>query len=304
MTTHPALSVSDLHVGFRSRRGLVPAVRGVSFDIARGETLALVGESGSGQVHHRLRREPASCPTPPRSAPAASSSTVVTSRELAPRELQALRGAGIGLVPQDPMTNLNPVMRGGRPDRRGTGGPRSCPRPSARKRTVDLLEARRHRPMRWRGPGSTRTSSPGACASASSSRSASPAGPALLIADEPTSALDVTIQRRILDLLDELTGDLGTAVLLITHDLTLAAERADRVAVMQNGEIVEIGTAREVMHSPQHEYTKRLLGAIPGTTATLLAPSTPSVTRRPLPSPAAPSPTSPTSPSSTRPRSS
>ncbi|EAQ00779.1 DppD_1 [Janibacter sp. HTCC2649] len=265
MTAHPALSVSDLHVGFRSRRGLSPAVRGVSFDIARGETLALVGESGSGKsttasAVNRLL---------PDTAEISSGRIVVDGRDIAelqPRELQALRGAGIGLVPQDPMTNLNPVMRVGDQiaealEVHGTSAS------DARKRALNLLEAvgiadavvrSRQYPHEFSGGMRQRV----LIAIGLASR------PALLIADEPTSALDVTIQRRILDLLDELTGDLGTAVLLITHDLTLAAERADRVAVMQNGEIVEIGTAREVMHSPQHEYTRRLLAAIPGTTAT------------------------------------
>ncbi|WP_353952221.1 ABC transporter ATP-binding protein [Knoellia sp. S7-12] len=265
MTTHPALSVANLHVGFRSRRGLAPAVRGVSFDIARGETLALVGESGSGKsttaaAVNRLL---------PDTAEISAGRIAVDGRdvaELAPRELQALRGAGIGLVPQDPMTNLNPVMRVGDQiaealEVHGTSTT------DARKRTVDLLEAvgiadaeQRSRQYPHEFSGGMRQRVLIAIGLA--------CRPALLIADEPTSALDVTIQRRILDLLDELTGDLGTAVLLITHDLTLAAERADRVAVMQQGEIVEIGTAREVMHSPQHDYTKRLLAAIPGTTAT------------------------------------
>lgn len=265
MTDQPALSIADLHVGFRSRRGLTPAVRGVSFEIARGETLALVGESGSGKsttaaAVNRLL---------PETAEIITGRIVVDGRdvsELAPRELQALRGAGIGLVPQDPMTNLNPVMRVGDQiaealEVHGSSGSDS------RKRALDLLGAvgiadadARYRQYPHEFSGGMRQRVLIAIGLASK--------PALLIADEPTSALDVTIQRRILDLLDELTDDLGTAVLLITHDLTLAAERADRVAVMQAGEIVEIGTAREVMHAPQHDYTKRLLAAIPGTTAT------------------------------------
>lgn len=264
MNTHPALSVSDLHVGFRSRRGLAPAVRGVSFDIARGETLALVGESGSGKsttaaAVNRLL---------PDTAEISAGRIVVDGRdvsELAPRDLQALRGAGIGLVPQDPMTNLNPVMRVGDQIAEALEV-HGIPTSDARKRTLELLEAvgianaearSQQYPHEFSGGMRQRV----LIAIGLACR------PALLIADEPTSALDVTIQRRILDLLDELTGDLGTAVLLITHDLTLAAERADRVAVMQAGEIVEIGTARDVMHAPQHDYTKRLLAAIPGTTA-------------------------------------
>lgn len=265
MTTQPALSVTDLHVGFRSRSGLAPAVRGVSFDIARGETLALVGESGSGKsttaaAVNRLL---------PDTAEISAGQVVVDGRDvstLAPRELQALRGAGIGLVPQDPMTNLNPVMRVGDQIAEALEVHGSSAS-DARARTVDLLEAvgiadaearSRQYPHEFSGGMRQRV----LIAIGLACR------PALLIADEPTSALDVTIQRRILDLLDDLTGDLGTAVLLITHDLTLAAERADRVAVMQQGEIVEIGTAQQVMHSPQHEYTQRLLAAIPGTTAT------------------------------------
>ncbi|MDT0212267.1 ABC transporter ATP-binding protein [Rothia sp. ARF10] len=261
-----ALSVSDLHIGFRSRRGLTPAVRGVSFDIARGETLALVGESGSGKsttaaAVNRLL---------PDTAEVSSGRILVGGRDVAaldPRELQALRGAGIGLVPQDPMTNLNPVMRVGDQIAEAFEVHDVATGAQARDRAVELLtavgiedakERARRYPHEFSGGMRQRV----LIAMGLACR------PALLIADEPTSALDVTVQRRVLDLLDELTDDLGTAVLLITHDLTLAAERADRVAVMQAGEIVEIGAAHDVMHAPQHDYTTRLLAAIPGTTAT------------------------------------
>lgn len=266
----PALSISDLHIGFRSRRGLAPAVRGVSFDIARGETLALVGESGSGKsttaaAVNRLL---------PDTAEFSSGRIVVGGRDvaaLAPRELQALRGAGIGLVPQDPMTNLNPVLRVGDQIAEAFEVHDVATGAEARDRAVELLtavgiqdakERARQYPHEFSGGMRQRVLVAMGLA----------CKPALLIADEPTSALDVTVQRRVLDLLDELTDDLGTAVLLITHDLTLAAERADRVAVMQAGEIVEIGAAHEVMHAPRHDYTKRLLAAIPGTTATPRGP--------------------------------
>ncbi|MFW5472855.1 ABC transporter ATP-binding protein [Knoellia sp. CPCC 206450] len=266
----PALSISDLHIGFRSRRGLSPAVRGVSFDIARGETLALVGESGSGKsttaaAVNRLL---------PDTAEISSGHIVVGGRDvaaLAPRELQALRGAGIGLVPQDPMTNLNPVMRVGDQVAEAFEVHDLATGEGARDRAVELLtavgiddarERARQYPHEFSGGMRQRV----LIAMGLACR------PALLIADEPTSALDVTVQRRVLDLLDGLTDELGTAVLLITHDLTLAAERADRVAVMQAGEIVEIGSAQDVMHAPQHDYTKRLLAAIPGTTATPRGP--------------------------------
>ncbi|CAN7221857.1 dipeptide ABC transporter ATP-binding protein [Knoellia sp. LjRoot47] len=265
----PALSITDLHIGFRSRSGLAPAVRGVSFDIARGETLALVGESGSGKsttaaAVNRLL---------PDTAEIGSGSIVVAGRDVAAldrRELQALRGAGIGLVPQDPMTNLNPVMRVGEQIAEAFEVHDVASGAAAHARAVELLEAvgitdaaarARQYPHEFSGGMRQRVLIAMGLA----------CKPALLIADEPTSALDVTVQRRVLDLLDDLTDEMGTAVLLITHDLTLAAERADRVAVMQNGEIVEIGTAHDVMHAPRHDYTTRLLAAIPGTTATTRA---------------------------------
>jgi len=266
VTSAPALRITDLHIGFRSRRGLSTAVRGVSLEIARGETLALVGESGSGKsttaaAVNRLL---------PDTAEISEGSIVVAGRDvaaLAQRELQALRGAGIGLVPQDPMTNLNPVMRVGDQIAEAFEVHDVATGSAAHDRAVELLEAvgipdaatrARQYPHEFSGGMRQRVLIAMGLA----------CKPALLIADEPTSALDVTVQRRVLDLLDDLTDEMGTAVLLITHDLTLAAERADRVAVMQAGEIVEVGTAHDVMHAPQHDYTRRLLAAIPGTTAT------------------------------------
>ena len=266
VTGDPALRITDLHIGFRSRRGLSTAVRGVSLEIARGETLALVGESGSGKsttaaAVNRLL---------PDTAEISEGSIVVAGRDVAAltaRELQALRGAGIGLVPQDPMTNLNPVMRIGDQIAEAFEVHDVATGSAAHDRAVELLEAvgipdaatrARQYPHEFSGGMRQRVLIAMGLA----------CKPALLIADEPTSALDVTVQRRVLDLLDDLTDEMGTAVLLITHDLTLAAERADRVAVMQAGEIVEIGTAHDVMHAPQHDYTRRLLAAIPGTTAT------------------------------------
>ncbi|WP_404386716.1 ABC transporter ATP-binding protein [Knoellia locipacati] len=265
-TPGPALSITDLHIGFRSRRGLSTAVRGVSFDIAPGETLALVGESGSGKsttaaAVNRLL---------PDTAEISQGRIVVAGRdvaELPARELQALRGAGIGLVPQDPMTNLNPVMRVGEQIAEAFEVHDIASGSAAHDRAVELLAA-----VGIADPAERARQYPHEFSGGMRQRVLIAMGlackPALLIADEPTSALDVTVQRRVLDLLDDLTAEMDTAVLLITHDLTLAAERADRVAVMQAGEIVEIGTAHDVMHQPQHDYTKRLLAAIPGTTAT------------------------------------
>jgi peptide/nickel transport system ATP-binding protein len=264
----PLLSVRDLHVTFATPTGEFEAVKGVSFDVAAGETVAIVGESGSGKSTlassiNRLLAENGRV----------SGGTISFAGDeltrLSEKEMRALRGAGIGLVPQDPMSNLNPVHTIGAQiaealqvhGRAGTDG--------GRARTLELLamvgipdpEQRFHQyPHEFSGGMRQRVLIAIGLA----------CEPRLLIADEPTSALDVTVQRRILDRLGELTAGSGTAVVLITHDLALAAERADRVLVMLRGELVEEGPAREILERPQHEYTRRLVAAVPSLVTTAL----------------------------------
>ncbi|WP_407359765.1 ABC transporter ATP-binding protein [Microbacterium sp. LBN7] len=259
--TEPVLSIKGLAVAFRTGSELVTAISDVSIDVAAGETVAVVGESGSGKsttaaAVNRLL---------PDNGVITAGSIRFDGRELTElgeNAMISLRGAGIGLVPQDPMSNLDPLMRVGdqigealEVHGRTTGDATTA-------RVVELLEmvgiadaANRARQYPHEFSGGMRQRVLIAMGLACT--------PRLLIADEPTSALDVTVQRRILDQLDELTDELGTAVFLITHDLALAAERADRIVVMFRGKIVEEGTSAEVLGNPQHEYTRQLLAAAP-----------------------------------------
>ncbi|GAA2942411.1 ABC transporter ATP-binding protein [Microbacterium luteolum] len=259
--TEPVLSIKGLAVAFRTGSELVTAISDVNIDVAAGETVAVVGESGSGKsttaaAVNRLL---------PDNGVITAGSIRFDGRELTElgeNAMISLRGAGIGLVPQDPMSNLDPLMRVG--DQIGEAlevhGRTSGDATTAR--VVELLEmvgiadaANRARQYPHEFSGGMRQRVLIAMGLACT--------PRLLIADEPTSALDVTVQRRILDQLDELTDELGTAVFLITHDLALAAERADRIVVMFRGKIVEEGTSAEVLGNPQHEYTRQLLAAAP-----------------------------------------
>ncbi|WP_329003907.1 ABC transporter ATP-binding protein [Kribbella sp. NBC_00709] len=268
MTTTPAparepvLEVRDLSVTFTTSHGEVEAVRNVSLDIAAGETLAIVGESGSGKSTlvacvNRLLADNGRI----------SSGTVMLGEldltAAGERAMTSIRGSRIGLVPQDPMTNLNPVMKVGAQIVEALEVHGLAKGQAARTEAVRLLgeagigdaEARFHQyPHEFSGGMRQRV----LIAMALACR------PEVLLADEPTSALDVTVQRLVLDQMGELASGLGAAVLLITHDLALAAERADRVAVMYRGEIVETGPAAELIADPQHEYTRRLLAAAPG----------------------------------------
>jgi peptide/nickel transport system ATP-binding protein len=261
----PLLAIRDLTVAFRGRDREVTAVHGLSFEIQAGQTVAVVGESGSGKsttaaAINRLL---------PDNGRIVSGEVLFEGRDLAKageRELTSLRGAGIGLVPQDPMSNLNPLMRIGEQIAEalvvhGRGSTRE-----ARARAVELLELvgipeaeRRADQYPHEFSGGMRQRALIAMGLA--------CRPRLLIADEPTSALDVTVQRQILDQLEQLTAEMGTAILLITHDLALAAERADTILVMYRGEIVEAGAAAEILAQPQHEYTQRLLHAAPSLTS-------------------------------------
>ncbi|GAA1858350.1 ABC transporter ATP-binding protein [Myceligenerans crystallogenes] len=256
------LRVEDLAVDFRTEGGAARAVRGANLTVRRGETVAIVGESGSGKTTLAMAVL----------GLLASNGSVAEGHiwfrgedlgKVSAQRLASLRGTDLGLVPQDPMTNLDPVMPIGRQIDEGLidNGLRR-PGRDARGRTVELLSeaglpdaARRASQYPHEFSGGMRQRA--LIAMGLSGR------PALLVADEPTSALDVTVQRGILDQLSDLTHELGTAVLLITHDLGLAAERADQVVVMYRGEIVEQGPAREVLMNPHHEYTKRLMASAP-----------------------------------------
>ncbi|MDF2507984.1 MAG: transporter ATP-binding protein [Microbacterium sp.] len=260
-TTEPVLSISGLAVAFRTGSELVTAVSDINIDVAAGETVAIVGESGSGKsttaaAVNRLL---------PENGVITAGSIRFDGRELTDlpeNAMVSLRGAGIGLVPQDPMSNLNPLMRVGEQIGEALEVHGHTHGEATKARVVELLEMvgiadaaqRAHQyPHEFSGGMRQRVLIAMGLA----------CKPRLLIADEPTSALDVTVQRRILDQLDALTDDLGTAVFLITHDLALAAERADRIVVMFRGHIVEEGTSAEVLGNPQHEYTKQLLAAAP-----------------------------------------
>ena len=264
-TTDPILRIDDLSVSFGAGAGAVAAVRGVSIDVRRGETVAVVGESGSGKsttamAVNRLL---------PGNGRITGGRVLFDGRDLAElteREMVAIRGSRIGLVPQDPMSNLNPLMRVGdqvaealRVHGRAAGR-------AATERAVELLDM-----VGIPNPAGRARQYPHEFSGGMRQRVLIAMGlackPDLLIADEPTSALDVTMQRRILDQLDALTAELGTSVFLITHDLALAAERADTVAVMYHGEIVESGAAEAILGDPRHEYTKRLLRAAPSLTS-------------------------------------
>lgn len=257
----PLLRLRDLEVTFRTEAGPTTAVRGVSFDVRAGETVAVVGESGSG----KSTTAAAVIGLLAGNGAVTGGSILFEGEELATADeatLQRLRGSRIGMVPQDPMSNLNPVRRvGAQVDEvlvdngvvRGRG---------VRARTVELLAEAGLPDAARRAQQYPHEFSGGMRQRALIARGLA-ARPRLLIADEPTSALDVTVQRTILDGLTDLTDRLGVAVLLITHDLGLAAERADRVVVMYRGEVVEQGTARTLLTDPQHPYTRRLLAAAP-----------------------------------------
>ena len=261
-TETPLLEVTDLQVGFRSNREVVPAVRGVSFSVMPGETLAIVGESGSGKsttAHAIINLLPGN-------GQVTGGTVLFEGRDLVQlkrAEMESVRGRLIGLVPQDPMSNLNPVWSiGFQVEEAIRANGIATERREVKQRAIEVLreaglqdaDQRLHQfPHQFSG-GMRQRVLIGIGLSAD---------PKLLIADEPTSALDVTVQRRILDHLETLTSQRNTAVIFITHDLGLAAERAENIVVMYRGKIVESGPAAEILARPQHPYTQRLVAAAP-----------------------------------------
>ena len=263
----PLLSVHDLRIAF----GKQEAVRGVSFDVATGETLGLVGESGSGKSATAL----AMMRLLPASARVSGSVRLKITKDADDHEItadmlvindkvmRAMRGRHIAMIFQEPMTALNPVMKVGRQIAEAllAHAPKT-PRSEVRERVVaamrevGLPDAERRcddYPHQFSGGQRQRI----VIAMALIHK------PALIIADEPTTALDVTVQSQVLALLKKLRAEYGCAMLFISHDLAVVAEVADRVAVMRHGEIVEQGSARQVMTHPTHPYTRSLLASAP-----------------------------------------
>ncbi len=261
MAPSPLLSVQDLRVGFATEDGRVQAVDRVSFELAAGEVLAIVGESGSGksvtaQTILGLTRSP--------------NSRIEGSvrfrgeelTELSESDYQRIRGSEIAMIFQDPMTSLNPVYTVGRQIVEAIRAhDTSISKSDGRERAVQMLEA-----VGIPDPERRVDDYPHEFSGGMRQRAMIAMGlalePSVLIADEPTTALDVTIQAQILKLIEDLNTRRGLATILITHDLGVVAEVADRVLVMYGGRVVEQGTLEDIFYDPQHPYTWGLLGSL------------------------------------------
>src|SRR5919107_1760586 len=255
------LEVENLQVHFRTPEGVNRAVDGVSFSVAEGETLAIVGESGCGKsvtANSILRL----VPEPPGKIAGSIRFDGTNLLTLRDRQMREIRGNHISMIFQEPMTSLNPVLTVGRQLRETLSLHQGLDREAADNRAFEMLtlvgipEARRRlREYPHQLSGGMRQRVMIAMALACS--------PRLLIADEPTTALDVTIQAQILDLMRDLKRRVGAAIVLITHDLGVVAEVAERVMVMYAGRKVEEAPVAELFRSPRHPYTQGLLGAVP-----------------------------------------
>jgi peptide/nickel transport system ATP-binding protein len=257
----PVLSVRDLRVGFPTRRGTLTAVDGVSFDIAAGEVLGVVGESGAGKSI--TGAAVVGLIEPPGRILGGEVHLSGQRIDALPAEaMRKVRGKRIGMVFQDPLTSLNPLYRVGDQIVETIRTHADISATDARKRAVALLQE-----VGIQGAEARLDSYPHEFSGGMRQRVvlalALCAEPDLVIADEPTTALDVSIQAQIIALLKRLASERGTAVLLITHDMGVIAEMADRVAVMYAGRIAEIGPVSDVVLSPHHPYTRGLMGAIP-----------------------------------------
>ena len=256
----PLLEVRDLSVSFNTEEGTVPAVDGVDFRLHEGEVLAVVGESGSGKsvtatTLMGLTRGP--------NATISGSASFEGAELLAAgeEELRRIRGNRMAMIFQDPMSSLDPVYRVGDQIVEQIQAHRDTGSAEARERAIELLDAVGIPDAARRADAYPHELSGGMRQRAMIAMALS-LEPSLLIADEPTTALDVTIQAQILRLLEDLNRERGLATILITHDLGVVAEVADRILVMYAGKVVEQGTLDEIFYDPQHPYTWGLLGSL------------------------------------------
>ncbi len=258
--TNTFLSVKDLVVEYTSGKDVIQAVNGVSFDLNKGETLGLVGETGAGKttIAKSILRI---LPDPP--AKVKNGEIWFDGQDLMKLDnnsMRKIRGARISMIFQDPMTALNPTMRVADQIADGIRLHTGCSKKESLHKAAEMLEMvgipkgrAREYPHQFSGGMKQRVVIAIALA----------CNPDLLIADEPTTALDVTIQAQVLDLINNLKNEKGTSMILITHDLGVVAETCDRVAVVYAGELVESGTVEEVFDHAQHPYTLGLFGSLP-----------------------------------------
>ncbi|MFE7819699.1 MULTISPECIES: ABC transporter ATP-binding protein [Priestia] len=256
------IRIKNLHVQFSTYGGQVQAVRGVSFDLHKGETLAIVGESGCGKsvTSQSIMRL---IPTPP--GRITSGSILFKGQDLtklSEKKMRDIRGADISMIFQDPMTALNPTLRVGEQIAENIMQHENISKEKAKEKAFEMLEL-----VGIPNPKERLKQYPHEFSGGMRQRiviaMALVCNPEVLIADEPTTALDVTIQAQILELFKDIQQKTDVSIVLITHDLGVVAQVADRVAVMYAGKIVEIGTRRDIFYTPQHPYTKGLLRSVP-----------------------------------------
>ena len=266
MENEKVLEVDNLHVSFQTYAGEVKAVRGVSFELKKGETLAFVGESGCGKTVTakavmRLLKPPFA-EIKPESKIVCNGKDVM---KMTDKELYKFRGDEISMIFQDPMTSLNPTMTIGKQIMESLIIHRGMNKAEARKEAIRMLEM-----VKIPSPESRIDNYPHELSGGMRQRVmiaiALACNPKILIADEPTTALDVTIQAQIMDLMRELKEKSNTAIILVTHDLGVVANFADRIQVMYAGQVVERGTAREIFYESKHPYTWALLSSVPKVT--------------------------------------
>lgn len=255
------LEVKDLRVNFKVHGGVVKAVRGVNFHVNKGETVAIVGESGCGKsvTAQSLMRL---IPSPPAET---SGSIMFDGKEIlnmTNHQMENIRGKDMGMIFQDPMTSLNPTLTVGRQITEGLVKHQGLSGAKATERAIEMLNlvgipnaSSRVNQYPHQFSGGMRQRAMIAIALA--------CNPSLLIADEPTTALDVTIQAQIMQVMKDLQEKFGTSIILITHDLGVVADMCDRVIVMYAGKVVETGTKWEIFKNPQHPYTRGLLRSLP-----------------------------------------
>ncbi|HBG4188717.1 TPA: ABC transporter ATP-binding protein [Clostridioides difficile] len=255
------LEVNNLSVSFKVEEGEVQAVRNVSFNLKKGETLAIVGESGCGKsvLCKSLMR------ILPYNGYIKNGEVLLKSSDLvkkSEKEMEDIRGKNISMIFQDPMTSLNPTISIGKQIAEAVIIHQGISKSEAKKRAIELIELvgidnpeKRFKQFPHHFSGGMRQRIVIAIALA--------CNPDVLIADEPTTALDVTIQAQIIDLIKDLQHKIGLSIIFITHDLGVVATIADRIAVMYAGKIVEIGTVEDIFYDPRHPYTWGLLGSLP-----------------------------------------